>query len=407
MPISHTPYWLDRVPSRRRTSYPRFRGEVDTDVVIVGGGLTGCACALSFAAAGVAVVLLEAEGVGQGATAGGHGLVREDFDASFQQTVSMHGLAAARTMWQAFRRASLEFAATLRRLNARCDLAPENLLNFAPPGSDAGRALQRDYQARRAAGLRHSWLTPAAFGRETGIESGGAIQTRGAKLDPYRACIAIAAAAVAKGAAVHEHSRVRRIRARRRHVEVTTEAGLVRAQSVVVATPAPLADLQALRRHLKPYLRYSVVTDPLPAAVRRSAGRRAAALREGAMPPHLLRWLPEDRVLFSGADQSELPARSREKGLVQRTGQLMYELSLLYPDISGVAAAWSWDVSDYQTVDRLPFAGVHRNFPRHLFGIRAGQHGAAFSWLAARVLLRAFKGTPLKGDELFGFSRVL
>jgi hypothetical protein len=29
------------------------------------------------------------------------------------------------------------------------------------------------------------------------------------------------------------------------------------------------------------------------------------------------------------------------------------------------------------------------------------------AWLAARVLLREYLGKPVKGDEAFGFSRVL
>jgi glycine/D-amino acid oxidase-like deaminating enzyme len=407
MPTSHIPYWLDRVPRGRRPSYSRFRGNVDTRVVIVGGGLTGCACALSFATAGVKVVLLEAEAIGQAATARATGLVREDFDASFKDAASAHGLAAARTMWQLFRRGSLDLSAILRRLNVRCELASEDLLNFAPRDSEAARSWQREYQSRRAAGLLHSWLTPAAFARETALAGGGAIRTRGAKLDPYRAAVALAAAAVARGASVHEQSRVSRVRAGAKMVEVTTDGGVIRAEAVIVATSAPLPDLRALRRHLKPHLGYGVVTEPLPAVVRRAVGRRAAALRQDGTSPHFLRWLSDDRVFFSGADQPEVPARGREKALVQRTGQLMYELSLLYPDISGLAAEWSWDTTRYETVDRLPFAGVHRNFPRHLFAMSDPHHGAGFSWLAARLLLRSFLKTPLKGDHLFGFSRGL
>jgi gamma-glutamylputrescine oxidase len=406
MPISHVPYWLDSVPRARRPSYPRFRGELDTDVVIIGGGLTGCACALTFAAAGVKVLLLEAEAIGQGATARSSGLVREDFDASFRQTVSTHGLAAARILWEGFRRASLDCAATLRRLHVRCDLATEDLFSFAPRGQESAAALKREYQARRAAGLRHSWTTPAVLARETALESGGAIRTRGARLDPYRACLSVAAAAAARRAAIYEHSRVGRVRAGRKQVEVTTDGGVVRAQAVIIATSAPLRDLRALRRHLEPQLGYALVTEPLPAAVRRLVGRRAGALRQDSVPPHLLRWLG-DRAFFSGADQPELPARLREKALVQRTGQLMYELSLLYPAISGLAAAWSWDVTHYQTADSLPFAGTHRNFPRHLFGLGGHRHGAAFAWLAARLLLRSFQGLPAKGDDLFGFARIL
>jgi glycine/D-amino acid oxidase-like deaminating enzyme len=407
MPIRHLPYWLDRVPKTRRPAFPRLRGSLDTSVVIVGGGLTGCACAWSFAAAGVKVVLLEAEAIGSGATAGGLGLVREDFDASFQETVSAHGLRAARSLWQTMRRASRDFPAALRRLAVKCDLEPQDLLTFSRRDPQLSRVLQREYQSRRAAGLAHSWLRPAAVAREAAIESGGAVRTRGFSLDPYRACLGLAAAAASRGAAIYERSRVRRIRSGRKQVEVTTAAGTIRAEAVLVATAAPMPDLRALRRHLKPLDSYTVVTESLPAPVRREVGRRATALRDGDVPPHLLQWIKEDRVLFSGADQPELPDRQHEKALIQRAGQLMYELSVLYPAISGLRPEWVWDLTHYETVDRLPFVGLHRNFPRHLFAMGASRHGAGFAWLAARILLRRYQGDAAKGDDLFGFSRVL
>jgi gamma-glutamylputrescine oxidase len=408
MSMSHTSFWLARGAKGRRPPLPKPRGEARTTVAIVGGGLTGCACALSFAQAGVRVVLLEAEAIGQGASGRSPGLVREDFEASFKETVGAHGLAAARSTWQAFRRSSLELATTLRRLNVRCDLRVEDFLTIGERGAAAGSSLHREYQARRAAGLPHTWVAPVAVIRETAVESGGAIRTRGATLDPYRTCLGLAAAAVQRGATMYEHARVTRIRTAKKHVEVVTEGAVVIADTVLVATADPLADLKALRRHLKPMVRYAVVTTPLPAAVRRTVGARAAAVRQDGESPHVLRWLGGDRALWAGADGPPLPARARDKALVQRAGQLMYELSLVYPGISGlVDAEWCWDATQYDTADHLPFAGFHRNFPRHLFAMGGSRHGAAFAWLAARLLLRAFTGTPLKGDELFGFGRVL
>ena len=407
MPIRNVPFWLDRFPKSRRPTYPRLQGNLETTVAIVGGGLTGCACAWSFAAAGVKVVLLEADAIGGGATARGLGLVREDFDASFQETSTLHGLRSARTLWQAMRRASLDFSAAIRRLQIKCDLAETDLLIFARRDAEASRRLQREYQSRRAGGLEHSWVTPAMLTRETGVEGGGAIRTRGGSLDPYRACVAFAAAAADRGASLHGKSLVRRIRAGRKHVEITTAAGTVRADTVVIATGAPLADLRALRRHLKARHGYAVVTESLPAAVRRDVGRRGAAMRDSDVPPHILRWMREDRVMFSGADQPEVAPRASDKALVQRTGQLMYELSTLYPAVSGLQPEWAWDFTHYETVDRLPFVGLHRNFPRHLFAMGAGRHGAGFAWLAARILLRQHQGEAARGDDLFGFTRVL
>src|SRR5213595_3928501 len=100
MPLRHVPYWFDRFPRSRRPSYPRFRGDTQASVVIVGCGLTGAACALSFASAGVKAIVLEADAIGAMTTARSLGIGREDFDASFQQTAAAHGLRAARLLWQ-------------------------------------------------------------------------------------------------------------------------------------------------------------------------------------------------------------------------------------------------------------------------------------------------------------------
>ena len=84
------------------------------------------------------------------------------------------------------------------------------------------------------------------------MRAAGAIRTRGEALDPYRACLGLAAAAASKGAHVHERSRVKRIRAGRKSVEIVTETGSVTADAVVIATGALPDDLRALRRHFAP-----------------------------------------------------------------------------------------------------------------------------------------------------------
>lgn len=401
------PFFLDSFPRTRRPDYSRHRGDIRTRVAIVGGGLTGCACAAAFAAAGIKVVLLEADRIGAGATAGSAGLLRQDLDASFHASVSAHGVRTARHVWQGFRRASLDFAAALRRLNIRADLAPQDVLFFTREGSEPARQLQREYKARRDAGLEGSWLTGRAVALEAGVTANGGIRTRGEALDPYRACIGLAAAAVSKRAQIHEHTTVQRVRAGRKSVEIKTDGGVITADAVIMATGGLLDDVKALRRHFAPTQSYAVVTESLPAAVRREVGKRTVALRDSASPPHVLRWLKDDRVLFSGADQPLIVPRLRDKTLVQRANQLMYELTTLYPAISGLQPEWGWDLLHYGSPDGLPVVGPHRNFPRHLFALGHGRHGAGMAWLAARVLLREFQGEPAKGDELFGFVRVL
>jgi glycine/D-amino acid oxidase-like deaminating enzyme len=117
--------------------------------------------------------------------------------------------------------------------------------------------------------------------------------------------------------------------------------------------------------------------------------------------------MKEDRVLFTGGQAAVAAGRVREKALIPQVNELMYELTTLYPAISGLQPEWGWDFVQHASHDGLPVVGPHRNFPRHLFALGHGRHGTAVAWLAARVLLRAYLGEPAKGDESFGFARIL
>jgi glycine/D-amino acid oxidase-like deaminating enzyme len=150
---------------------------------------------------------------------------------------------------------------------------------------------------------------------------------------------------------------------------------------------------------------YSVLTPPLGADVRRAAGSREAIVIDRAEPPHRLCWTADDRILWSGADQARVPDRLRQTTLIQRTGQLMYELSLALPAISGVQPEYGWHAPWSRAVDDLPFIGPHRNYPNHLFALGLGANLSA-AFLASRILVRACLDQPERSDAYFGFTRL-
>ena len=67
--------WIDEVSKAKRPEYPRYRGERSVQVAIVGGGLTGVMTAYAFAAAGIRVVVLEADRVAQQGSGRGPGVL--------------------------------------------------------------------------------------------------------------------------------------------------------------------------------------------------------------------------------------------------------------------------------------------------------------------------------------------
>lgn len=401
------PYWLDRYPKARQPSYPRHRGELDVQVAILGGGLTGCIAAYVFAAAGIRVAVLEADRVGQAGSASCPGLLRLEPAVPFHELKDRHGLRVARHLWQSFHRAGLDFAATIRRLRIRCELVPDAALRVGLNGADE-KILRRELAAMREAGVDGSWLTPARLRQDTGLTGVGAIRSSGdGYVDPYGATLGLAAEAVRRRALVFERTMVSRVRSGRKGVEIVTDGGVVRAGALIVASNYPPAPFKPLRRHFSLIDAFCVLTPPVPSFVRREFGRSRAIIIDHDQPPHLFRRTSDERVLFLGADQPAVAPRAREKAIVQRTGQLMYELSKLYPAIAGTQPEYSWIVPVSMAPDGFVCIGPHRNYPHHLFAFGSGHNGVASAHLAARVLLREYLGAPDKGDELFGFTRLL
>jgi gamma-glutamylputrescine oxidase len=402
--------WVDEFPSSRRLDLPRYRGSAPTTgaslpVVIVGGGLTGCFTAYALAASGVKVVLLEANRLGLGGSGRSPGLLQAEASSSFRELEERHGRKAARAMFEASRRAVLDLAATVRRLGIKAGLEVHDALRVAQPFGTDDKALRREAALRKDAGLEAIALKASAAVRASRIERspGGIRLHEWGQADPYRLVQGFARAALERDAMLFERSPVKRIKMARKQVDVHAEGGVIAAEAVVICTGEPTDLFRSLKRHVDFDERYVVLTEKVPAAVRKQLPGPDRIITDAHNPPFSMRWYG-DQLLISGADQGRTPQRTRDKVLVQRTGELMYELLRRYPAISGLMPTHGWDLPIAKSADGAMFAGPHRNHPHHLFAW-ATRHDPAQAFLASRIVLRQVLGEADKNDAFFAFTR--
>ena len=403
-PVYGRSYWIDQFPRSRVPSYPRHTGSREVDVAIVGGGLTGCATAYAFAAAGLKVALFEAGRIGRGETGLSTGWITDEPTVPFASLDKAVGRRFARHAYQSWRRASLDFQALLRRLDIKCHLEPRPSLVVAQTAEQAAQ-LTREHKVRRDAGLDSTLLPAKSVGALTGFPASAAVRTKeAAVVDPYRATVGLAAAAAARGAEIFERSPVTKTAFTRDRASLHIGTAAIAAKRIIICTGDLGALFSPLARHVPRRTTYTVLTEPIPARIRRSLGSCECLVRDSNDPPHRISWVGEDRLLVSGADSDRVSARGRDAMLVQRTGQLMYELSTFYPDISGLQPAFSWEVDYTATATGLPIIGAHRNYPFHLFA--AGERlSLTATYLASRILLRQHLDEAQPADHAFGFAR--
>ena len=362
--------------------------------------------AYACAAAGIKVVLFEADRIGQGGSGHASGVFASEANASYRNLEERAGRRAARAHFDLSRRAALDLVATVRRLEIEAELETADAWRIVPRGW-ATKALKREVEDRQDAKLDAAWQKAAATAKATAVESEGAMKmTAWGQCDPYALLLGFARAAVKRGAEFFEGTTVRKITFNRKVATVHTASGAVVAGKVMLCTGEPTDLVKALKRHFRFEERYHVLTEPLSAAVRKELGPRSTILCDIEAPPHQLRWTGDHRALFAGADGPRQPARGKEKILVGHAMELMYELSRVYSAISGTQPACGWALPLAHSVDNVLYAGPHRNFPHQLFALGTS-HDPARAFLASRILLRHMLGEATPDDEHFGFARNL
>jgi glycine/D-amino acid oxidase-like deaminating enzyme len=398
-------YWESK--SKSAPKGRGLKGAHTADVVVIGGGFTGCAAAYALANAGLDVILLEANRLASGSTERSIGAVMPVPDQSLTAIQKSAGKREARVAFAELPRAVSDLASTLKRLGVRCDFESLPLIVNAPFTNDAAQ-LQKEAAARKAIKLDAAWLSEAVARQTLVTETRGAMRLKDAAvLHPVKAALGFADAARKKGARIFEQATVKKTTFTRKDATVVLAGATITTRGVVVATGSPGPVFHQLNRHVRTTRGYVVVTEPLTAAMQKHVGARASLYTEFTESPRFVRWLPGNRALVSGLSGPELPAAQSADAVRQRANQLMYEFSLRYPEISGLPPAFGWDVPVVTTVDGLPWIGPHRNYPFHFFSVAFGWNGEAFGWLAAKAAVRFFSGQATKDDSALGFIRAM
>ena len=314
-----SPYWLD-VFDGRPPRYAAFRGRARYDVVIVGGGVTGCASAYFFAKAGARVAVIERARLGRGSTAASTALLMQEPDSDFGPLAERYGRAAARRVWMRSAAAVRDMRRTLRSIRAPA-VAGRPSVYYAPEDYALPK-LRREFAMRRRAGVICHWLDAGHAEHALGFPAPGAILTPGnTEVDPYRACLALVRAARHAGADFFEHSAADACAAGVWR-DNDLQAGTLAADWAVIATGYATREFKPLAGHFTMLNTYVVATPRLSREVRGQVGLDDVMVWDTGRPYHYMRWTPDGRILFGGGDRAQAPRPTRPSVLAQRTAQL-------------------------------------------------------------------------------------
>jgi glycine/D-amino acid oxidase-like deaminating enzyme/nitrite reductase/ring-hydroxylating ferredoxin subunit len=381
--------WLESAETR----FPSLTSTLDVDVAVLGAGITGVTTAHLLKQAGKTVALIEANGVGYGATGYttakltvGHSLVYHDLIESF-------GEEAARAYARSNQEAIDRIEAIVRDNSIDCDLEPAS--NYVYTERDASvRDVEREAEAARLAGVDAELTTETDLPYP--VRAALRVDDQ-AQFHPWKYLAALARIVDGDGSHVLELTRVTDVRNGSR-CEVETSSGIVRATHVVVATQMPFLDRGLFFTRAHPMASYVIAaridTERAPRGMYISVDQ----------PTRSIRSTPSDaggRMLIVGGE-------GHKPGDDPDTNARYARLEAFMRERFGVdGAEYHWSTHDYTPVDKLPYIGrLRRGVDNVHVATGFAKWGLTKGTLAAEIVSDAILGRKNEWAELYDSTRL-
>lgn len=360
--------WSESV---ERPSFPTLESSIKTDVLIIGGGMAGILCAYKLRESGIDYVLVEADRILGGVTAGTTAKITLQHGLIYDELIRKYDKSTARLYLEA----NFEALADYRRMCARieCDYREVDAYVYSRSGR---KKLEDEVHAYGEIGYPAELCDSVPLP----IYTDGAVRVREqAQFHPLKFGIA-----VAKELKIYEHTRVSELK----KGAAVANGHTIKAKQIIVATHFPILNKHGLYP-LKMYQHRSYVI----------------AL-EGA-----------DKADGMYVDEAECGMSFRNYGKYlllgggdHRTGKRgggWRELEDFYKKhYTGAKEVARWAAQDCITLDGMPYIGRYSKGTEGLL-VATGfnKWGMSLSMVAASLLVDLISGHDGKYQEIFSPSR--
>lgn len=395
----HISYWTDTIEVSIQNP---LKENLDTEVVIVGGGLAGLSTAYCLVLSGKKVVVVEDGMIGSGETGRTTAQLVTALDDRYMDLEKTFGEENAKLIAESHQTAIDFVEETVKRENIDCGFERVNGYLFLHP-SDKPDSLQKEFHAAGRAGVEVKRVehVPGLLKPEPAISF-----LNQAQFHPLKYLQGLREAIERKGGKVFTGTHAAQID----HKGIaTTEGFKVTAQHIVVATNGPVNNLFALFEKEYAYRTYVigalVKKGLLPKALWWDTGDFEVNRR---IPPyHYVRLYPYDEqhdLLISGGEDHPIADTSATEVPEENRYELVEKWTRAYFPIQEVVYRWSGQV--LEPMDGLAFIG--RNpFDHDNVYIITGDSGNGMTHcsFAGLLITDLINGRSNKWEELYRPSR--
>lgn len=393
------PFWL--IKNGLPFDYPPLRNDIKTDIVILGGGISGALAAYILAKAGVKAIVVDSRSIGLGSTCASTAMLQYEIDTPLHKLQKLVGLENAVSAYKECDKSIDTLFQIAEEINFK-DIEKTKSLYYAAT-SKHDNYLKKEYQIRKENGFNVSLLNSDEVNEYAGIKSSSAILSdQAAQTNAYMFAHKLLQASIKLGVNVYDRTNVVKIEHNKNSVKMQTENNVTINAKMLVYANGYEAVKYISQKIVQLNSTYAICSDQGDA---HSAPFKNKFLLWNTANPYLyLRTTSDNRILIGGRDEKFYNPKKRDQLLKQKTVSLSKDFRLLYPDVN-FKPEFSWCGTFGATKDGLPYIGNYKKLPNSFFNLGFGGNGITFSVIAAEILKDTILGKKNPLIDLFAFNR--
>jgi glycine/D-amino acid oxidase-like deaminating enzyme len=325
------------------TPNPPLTGQIQADIAIIGGGITGLSSAyhLKQRYPQKHIVLIEGQAVGFGASGRNSGFISQEYHGWYER-FEQKGAAAVEPYTRYAERGYQLLVQAIREQAIACDLQERGALLLAKNATEAHALEEHESAYSQTDRSVQLWKGAELATRiQTDFYPAGLFLPHWSLLHPGKLMRGLKTSVERLGVVVYEQTPVQRIR-QGKTVDLDCGVGQVKAATVILATNAYTPKLGFMQSTLMPLHLFVVVTQPLEMAEIEQGGWNAVPGRFELDRSHTVRLTPDGRLLIRGGARYYYDNGITYKEVPQAYQSLCQRLRLRYPRLKEIGEAYAW-----------------------------------------------------------------
>ena len=369
-------------------SQDQLTSDIDVDICIIGGGLTGISSAINLSKKGYSVILCEARKIGWGASGrnGGQlgiGMRKDQFTIEKKL-----GLRHAKELWSLGLEAVEDVKNLIKENEIDCHLV-NGVMSTACFEKDIDEyKFEIEHMAKNYDFEGYQFFNKEKIREEINSKMylAGLLNSGSYHLNPLKLTLGLAKVAQKNNVKIFENTPIEKIREEGDRVQVMSKKGLIRANQVVVACNGYLDSILGSKKNkFMPINNYVVATEPLGEKRARELIKNNYAVCDTRFIIDYYRFSEDWRMIFGGGETFTSNFVKNATSFVSK------RMIKVFPQLQNVKIDYSWGGTLAITVNRLPhFGTLMNNKVSYAFGYSG--HGLALSVLAGKLIAENIHG---------------